>query len=261
MNENADIFIYSHIPFKPLVTNPVYKILTNNHSPGSSFGGTELPIYRDYVGDNISDKNLLFNEYSGFYWLYKNWKLKDYTGMIHYRRYFKFMNNVPDFNEIFKYVPIILNKRIELPCGNKEFYGLWHNIKDFNLMERIVKETFPKMAPGWDAMCEAKHIHPSSLFIMPKAVLEEYFEYIFTCLDIFNAEHKCFTREDWIIYVAEHEDEYTHREKGKHKYCHVVQQARAVGFIAERCLMAFLLNGGEKSLENNSLELEWSLWK
>ena len=95
MNENVDIFIYSHKPFKPLVDNPVYKILTNNHAEGKYFP-TELPIYRDYTGDNISDKNLLYNEYSGFYWLYKNWKLKDYTGMIHYRRYFKFLNDVPD---------------------------------------------------------------------------------------------------------------------------------------------------------------------
>lgn len=258
MNDNVDIFIYSHIPFQPIVTDPVYKVLTNNHADDSEFK-TNLPIYRDYTGDNISDKNLLFNEYSGFYWLYKNWDIKDYIGMIHYRRYYKFLDDVPDFNEIFKTKKIVLNKRVALPRGNKEFYGMWHNINDFNLMGEIVKSKYPNMEKGWDTMSKINYIHPSSLFIMPKDLYNEYCSYIFDCLNTFNEERKCFTREDWIVYVAEHEDEYIHKERGEHKYCHVIQQARAVGFIAERCLMAFLVNGGADSLENNSLELDWGL--
>lgn len=260
MNENVDIFVYSHKPFTPLVKDPVYKILTNCHASGEQFH-TSLPIYRDYIGENISDKNLMYNEYSGFYWLWKNWKLKDYIGMVHYRRYFSFLDDVPDINQIFSEKRIILNSRLELPSGNREFYQTWHNIKDFDLMGRIVKETFPDMVEGWDTMCETKHIHPSSLFIMPKDLYDEYCNFIFTCLGIFNAERKCFTREDWIVYVAENEKDYIRPGQEKYTYGHVIDQARAVGFLAERCLMAFLLKGGENCLENNSFEMKWGVWK
>ena len=77
-NNNVDIFVYSHKPFTPIVKNHVYKVLTNSHAESKEFN-TDLAIYRDYDGDNISDKNLMFNEYSGFYWLWKNYPLKDYV--------------------------------------------------------------------------------------------------------------------------------------------------------------------------------------
>ena len=55
-NNNVDIFVYSHKPFTPIVKNHVYKVLTNSHAESKEFN-TDLAIYRDYDGDNISDKN------------------------------------------------------------------------------------------------------------------------------------------------------------------------------------------------------------
>ena len=45
--EKLDIFIYSHIPFKPITDNHVFKVLTNSHEEASKFN-TDLAIYRDY---------------------------------------------------------------------------------------------------------------------------------------------------------------------------------------------------------------------
>jgi hypothetical protein len=67
-NHNVDIFIYSHIPFRPVTNNHVFKVLTNSTNMPLMFN-TDLAIYRDYTGDNISNSNLMFNEYSGFYWI------------------------------------------------------------------------------------------------------------------------------------------------------------------------------------------------
>ena len=234
--------------------------MTNNHCDDSEFH-TNLPIYRDYVGDNISDKNLIFNEYSGFYWLLNNWKLKDYTGMIHYRRYFNFMNDVPDINKIFKSYRIMLNEKFPLQYNgkektNKEFYEIWHNIDDFNLMEKIVKDMYPEYSEGWDVMSNSSHIYPSSLFIMPRNLLEEYLVFVFDCMDTFNDERNCHTKEEWIKYVSDNQDKYIRPE---HKYYDITMQSRATGYLAERCLAAFLMKGGKKSLENNSYQLKWQL--
>jgi len=266
MNENVDIFIYSHVPFKPKVANSVYKVLTNSHADDSEFK-TELPIYRDYVGDNISDKNLIFNEYAGFYWILHNWDLKDYVGMFHYRRYYNFYDEIPDIGKIFGYgFKVILNKAFPLQYKgvektNREFYKIWHNIDDFDLMEKIVKENYPQYADGWDAMSNATHIYPSSLFIMPKELFKTYINYAFDVMNKFNDARGCHTKEEWIQYVTEHEKDYVRPE---HPYYNIVMQSRATGYLVERCLAAFLMSGGENSLEKKSAQFEWSVinnWK
>lgn len=289
MNENLDIFIYSHIPFKPIVENPAYKILTNNHAPDEEFqrfptkydeiikenGFTikvplpnpnahrNLPIYRDYTGDNISDKNLMFNEYAGFYWLLHNWDIKDYIGMIHYRRYFNFLDDVPNVEKIFSYgIKAILNKRffLQYPPGgpfksNREFYKIWHNVDDFDLMGKIVKENYPQYADGWDKMSEANFIFPSSLFIMKKDMFKEYISYALDVMNKFNDARGCHTPEEWIAYVEAHKDEYV---RPQHRYYDVRMQARATGYLVERCLCAFLL-AGDDPLINHAVEYEWSV--
>ena len=260
MNKNVDIFIYSHKQFTPLVTNPIYKLLVNCTVEDSQFN-TKLPIYRDYVGDNISKQNLIFNEYSGFYWLWKNWQLKDYIGQIHYRRYFNFMDNVPDINKLFNKHKILLNERFPLsyggkPVNNRDFYEKWHNVEDFDLMENIVKDMYPEYAEGWDTMKESQHIYPSSLFIMPRDMFDEYMTFIFDCMDTFNDERGCHTREEWIKYVEDNHNKYIRPE---HPYYNVTMQARATGYLAERCLAAYLMNGKSKSLENNAYTLQWTL--
>lgn len=282
INNNVDIFIYSHVPFKPIVSNPVYKVLTNNHAPDEEFqiypglptgplcGVTynegykrNLPIYRDYTGDNISDKNLMFNEYAGFYWLLHNWDIKDYIGMIHYRRYFNFLDDVPNIEKIFSYgIKVILNKRffLQYPPGgpyksNREFYKIWHNVDDFDLMGKIVKENYPQYADGWDKMSNINYIFPSSLFIMPKELFKEYVSFAIDVMNKFNDARGCRTPEEWIAYVEAHKDEYV---RPQHKYYDVKMQSRAVGYLVERCLCAFLLAGNDPLIDH-SVEYEWSV--
>lgn len=271
MNENVDIFIYSHIPFKPIVSNPVYKVLTNNHAPDKEFmnnwgiPGRDLPIYRDYTGDNISDKNLMFNEYAGFYWILHNWEMKDYIGMFHYRRYYNFLDDVPNIDKIFSYgIRIILNKRFYLryplgpgaePKSNREFYKIWHNVDDFDLMGKIVKENYPQYADGWDRMSSADFIYPSSLFIMKKDMFIEYVSYALDVMNKFNDARGCHTPDEWISYVEEHKSEYV---RPQHRYYDVKMQARATGYLVERCLAAFLMSGNDP-LINHAAEYEWSV--
>ena len=264
MNENVDIFIYSHVPFRPIVSNPVYKVLTNNHAPDEDFN-TGLSIYRDYTGDNISANNLMFNEYAGFYWLLQNWDIKDYIGMIHYRRYFNFLDDVPNIDKIFSYgIKVILNKKFYLryplgpgaqPKSNREFYKIWHNVDDFDLMGKIVKENYPQYADGWDRMANVDFIYPSSLFIMKKDMFKEYLSYALDVMNKFNDARGCHTPEEWIAYVEAHKDEYV---RPQHTYYNVKMQARATGYLVERCLAAFLM-AGDDPLINHAAEYEWSV--
>ena len=59
-----------------------------------------LEWYKDNVGDNISDMNSFFNELTVFYWVWKNYPMKEYVGMCSYRRYFNFFDNIENYYEI-----------------------------------------------------------------------------------------------------------------------------------------------------------------
>lgn len=263
--ENLDIFIYSHIPFKPISENHIYKVLTNSHEEAKNFN-TDLAIYRDYNGYNISENNLMYNEYCGFYWIWKNYPMKKYVALNHYRRYYQCYNELPDFDEIFKKYKIILNERIqlrilspELPrfnelLTNREWYAYWHNIKDFELLETIIKDQFPQYADGFDRMANAKYCHGCNMFTMPKDIFIEYCEFVFPVLMAFRKERGFFKISDCIKYVEERKDEYI---KPKLTYYDVEKQARIVGYLAERVLGTFLHSGGENSLLKNSTEFKW----
>lgn len=264
MNENLDIFIYSHKPFKPAVTNKVYKVLTNTKEDID----TELEVYRDYVGDNIGDKNLMYNEYTGLYWLWKNYDLKDYVGLNHYRRYYSFMDDVPDIESRMKAFKLCLNRPIDLTLryanndsitlNNREWYKFWHNIEDFDIFCSMMRREFPEYKKGLKRMSEATYLYNSSMFIMPKDMYNEYCEYIFDVLDAFNEEVGLFTSEDYIKHVETNKDKYI---KDNLKYYDVNMQSRVIGYIAERALNTFILNGDKETLEDNALILDWKMIK
>lgn len=264
--ENLDIFIYSHIPFKPITDNHVFKVLTNSHEEASKFN-TDLAIYRDYTGVNISNNNVMYNEYSGFYWLWKNYPLKKYVGLNHYRRYYKNFNDLPDMDEIFSKHKIILNKAIPLRLGNglpeagkvlnnRDWYGYWHNIEDFKLAEQIINEKYPQYADGFKIMSESKSLNVSNMFTMSKDCFIEFCEFIFDFLMVFRKERNFFTVNDCVKYVENNQDKYI---KPYLDYYTIEKQSRIVGYIAERILSAYLWSGGEKSLMKNSVEFDWGM--
>lgn len=262
-NSNVDIFIYSHIPFHPIQNDHVFKVLTNSHAEAKEFN-TDLEIFRDYTGRNISKENLMYNEYAGFYWLWKNYELKDYVGLNHYRRVYNCYNELPDFNEIFKTKKIILNEAINLVgnpgtgrriYNNRDWYAEWHNVEDFDLLGEIIKSNYPQYADGFDKMSKVTFLHPSSLFTMPKDLFIEYCEFIFPCLQDIRDEMGFFTTEDCIAHVEKNKDKYI---KDRHELYDVRYQSRIIGYLAERALGSFLMSG-DNSLEDNAEIFKWSM--
>ena len=122
-------------------------------------------------------------------------------------------------------------------------------------MGSIVKENYPQYADGWDKMADANFIFPFSLFIMPKELFKEYMTYALDVMNKFNDARGCHTPEEWIAYVEAHKDEYV---RPQHKYYDVRMQARATGYLVERCLAAFLMAGNDPLL-NHAVEYEWSV--
>lgn len=262
MNENTDIFIYSHIPFKPYVKNTTYKVLT--HCTDNI--DTNLEVYRDFNGDNIGDKNLMYNEYTGYYWIWKNYDIKDNVGLIHYRRYFKWLDNLPDIDFLLTIFKMVISNPLPLKCpldgkimNNREWYGWWHNIEDYDILKSVFINKYPEYMDGFNKMENNTEICNSSMFIMPKDTFNEYCEFIFSVLDDYIKETGLYTVDDCIKHVENNEKKYMKTKENcgyDLPYYDVRIQSRIIGYIAERAMNAYILNGN-KSLMDNAIKEEW----
>lgn len=255
----VDMFIYSHKPFKTFINNKNYHILTNSHDTEESFD-TELDIFRDYNGsDNISNKNIMFNEYCGIYWIWKNFKIGDYIGLNHYNRYFDNWSEIDgeNINNILKGKEIGVSSPLYLKgFTNRQWYAIFHNVNDLDHAEDLVNRKYQWMEIGYERMKNNTYIHNSSMFIMPKKVFNDYCNFIFSFMNDYNHEMGFHTPEDCLEHVRNNNTLY----KKPFKYYDEIHQARITGYIAERMFNAYLLNG-DNTLEENSTFIPWSQYK
>ena len=197
MNENIDIFILSHKDFEPSVSDPIYKVmnLATEHTNGSN-----LLTYSDNTLDNISDMNFTYNEYTGIYWLWKNYQVKDYIGFNHYRRYYSFMDDVPDLNQYFKDgYDIIVNQPLIVNVANVyEQYAGSHNGNDLLQVFGIIKRLYPEYTNSVDFTHKCKKLYPCNMFLMSKSHFNAYCSFLFSVLDEFHIVNHLVTKQDYI---------------------------------------------------------------
>lgn len=126
----------------------------------------------DSEGDNISAKNPNFCELTCHYWAWKNLKSVDIVGLNHYRRYFDFTRNWPQFSADKRFVPtdnflkqdykfpnleeLLKKYDIILPIArhwrvsNTQQYANYHIAKDWEMLRQIIKERSPEYVPTFE---------------------------------------------------------------------------------------------------------------
>ena len=77
------IFVMTHKKFQQPKDKELYIPLHVGRKLGKNLG-----YMGDDTGDSISNRNPLYGELTGMYWLWKNYTDTDYIGICHYRRYF-----------------------------------------------------------------------------------------------------------------------------------------------------------------------------
>lgn len=177
--DNIDIFITAFKPFEEFVKNDIYKVVCVKDY---TYEG-KLKSYSDNVGDNISTMNDFFNELTVFYWVWKNYEMKDYVGMCSYRRYFDFFDDIDFIKYYLKDYDIIL------PLGtttnninNLEQYDTCHNINDLMLALTILLEKYPSYKDDVDFVLHTNELYANNMFIMKKEDYIKYCEFLFDIL-------------------------------------------------------------------------------
>jgi hypothetical protein len=259
------IFVCSHIPFrfpKRFERKSLYTVITNSFD---KFPPMDVDILKVNLMkcDYGPEQNKCLNEWRMINAIYRMKKLPDYIGICHYRRYYKGVElfDMDTLNEcgyrivlgnpvVYKYSPL----RQEM--STKDYYAYWHNVDDFNTLERVFKEMHPDLSYAFDEMKEAPYLYNSAMMIMRREDFIDLCEFIFPMYDKLMETYGFKNDEDAYDYVCEHRDKYV---KPNNLYYNEEMQSRLIAYLIERVTNVWLRIKREngKSLMEQAANVEW----
>ncbi|MCY1722117.1 DUF4422 domain-containing protein [Prolixibacteraceae bacterium Z1-6] len=218
---DCKIYIAFHREGKMIPNEGIY---TGLHV-GKSNSKLNLSMIDDASGDSISEKNEVYSELTGWYWIWKNQK-HDYVGTAHYRRYFmsspisflrtqqnvllyfiglkkkrhgllyvndpkKWQQNILEANDIehiMKEYDVILPVKKKFKYSVYEQYSKRHNRTDIELVRSIIQEKSPSYTEAFDSVFSSSEMYSFNMFIMPWPLFDKYMEWLFAIL--FDLEKK-----------------------------------------------------------------------
>lgn len=178
----------------------------------------DLGFTCDNDGENISEKNPFWSEYTVLYWGWKNQKNVCYSGLCHYRRYFDLDINEKNIDTLFAKKDILVIKPSSPMLSKRE---RMNNLARMTSFEDTVLflDTILYMYPQYNKEIMEYFFNsrlrvPFSMFIAKKEIFDQYCEFIFPVL--FEMEKR----------IKQHG--YT-------------RQKRAIGYFGEFSLGLFIL--------------------
>lgn len=243
--KDLDIFICAHKMFNKQVLNESYKILSvgkNNELYGDN-------IIRDDVGITCYDLSNFYSELSGYYWIWKNYNIKDYIGFCHYRRFFDFMDDIPNMDEIFKEYDIILPSKEHFGCSIYNQYKQSHNIDDLNEIIEILQNKEISV----DILLSDNSMYCFNMFIMKRELFYEYCEFIFGICQEYLQRHNIQNMEDIKKMMDENKEKYYKKFYPSNDFRY---QCRIGGFLAERLMNIWVRHKKLKVKEYNVITIE-----
>ena len=241
---NTNIFIVAHTDFSNNLTNQIYKILADD--PSQLKNKYNLQVFFAYKG-KLFKMRKSYAEMSKLYYvyeLYKNGTISSkYIGLNHYRRYFNFSNEIPDFDKIFESYDIILPDKRSFNMTLEEQYCSNHLCKILHEAINIIKDIKPEYYQTAIESINAKEGYFYNIFIMKKKDFFKYCEFIYDILFEFDRRHNLTSDEDIINYLESNFPKES-----------IPTQTRIQGFLSER-LSSIFFNHNFKRIKNVPLIL------
>lgn len=228
-DNNIDIFIGTYKSFEPKVTNQAYKVIYGKHDVDAC---GNLPMYQCVSDEDILDDRF-FSEIYMLKNLPKDLPLHDYVGFCHYRKYFNFLDNIPDIDDIFKDYDIILGNPLIFKCCVQKQYSLAHNIEDLELIGKIIKDNFHDYSKSYDEVVQGNILYPYNIFIMRK---EMFIKYITFITEVLN-EYIKIIGTDIDERINSNKEKYL---KSSYPNSTIDYQYRIGGYLAERLTNIFV---------------------
>ena len=226
MNENVDIFIFTHKDFEKQVSSDVYKVV-------------DARDFKDKYKIMGCLDDVALSELYSFFYIRENYELKDYVGVCAYRRYFTFLDDVPNINEIFKNYDAIVRAPLKLVITAREQYAYCHNVEDLDILGEVIKDKFDKYYNAYKSFVDGKFFIPCNMFIMKK---EDFIEYVDDMKEIMK-EYFWRIGIDMERRVIDNEKKYLKRMNPNNS---IAYQKRIIAFVFERFINIFILKKFKK---------------
>lgn len=236
MEKDLDIFVFSHKTPKILPKHDAYKVVCLEDDL-KNVNVSINPIICDSKNENILNLEHAYSEGARLHYIWKNVPLKKYIGTAHYRRYFDFMEKIPDLNEVFKEHDAILPKFNLGWDSIKEQYKNSHNIDDLNRVKDIIRRYYPDYYETTISTLNSPNLKPCNIFIMTSQMFNEYCEFVFGVLEKYNQEMGFKNDLDVFNHVLNNLDSYCKDKKGM--LYSAYYQSRIQAFLMERISTIF----------------------
>lgn len=151
----------------------------------------DLKYINDNTKENISVKNPYFCELTALYWGWKN-LTSDYIGLVHYRRYLGLKKKKDKIESVLtseqaknlceKYDIILPQKRKYYIESLWSHYAHTHDISHLEKTKNIIAKICPEYIPAFEKVMKRTWGHMFNMFIMKKALADEYCTWLFNIL-------------------------------------------------------------------------------
>ena len=226
------IFIMTHKDFINFRYNSAYTIVADDKSELKNKYNLDVIFATE---GKFYNKRRGYGELSKLYYIYQLYKKGEisskYIGLNHYRRYFEFTDNIPDFEGIFKKYDIILGNRVTLNPSVRKRYCVGHICKNFDDSLDIIKKIKPDYFDTAIEFAKNNKIYYYNMFIMKKEDFYKYCEFIFDILIEFDKKYNFKSDEDVLNYTSK----IFKNAKA------ALRQSRLQGFLSERLSNIFYI--------------------
>ena len=240
MNENVDIFVFADREFEKCPDNPCYKLVSAE--PIQNTHGLENVVI-DHNKWRLKDLEHAYSEGARIDYIRQNYKLKDYVGTAHYRRYFGFYNNIPNINDIFKDYDAILPSFNINNLSLFTQYSSVHNENDVFECIDIIRDRFPEYFNTAIKSFGEDLLYPCNIFIVKKETFLRWCDFVFGVLDELNTRRGYKSDSDVAKWVLGHKSDY-----GVDSPTDVWYQSRIHAFLMERLSTIFFRKEAENPL-------------
>lgn len=184
--KNLRIYVCTHVDFTPRVKDEVYEVVD-----ARQFNGDRCPngLHGSFYSELITYKYIAERE-----------ELPRYVGFCGYRKYYSFMDHVPDMDDLFSRYDAAAATPVRVKPNVREQYAACHNVKDLDIVTDIIRTYYTKLWPTYQKTLEQHDLYACNMFILRRedfiwlintvfGILDKYLEVVGLDIDGRLARH------------------------------------------------------------------------
>lgn len=142
---------------------------------------------RDDEGENISDKNPYYSELTALYWMWKNDKVSDIMGLVHYRRVFltegNYILETAKIPGLLEQADVILPEILTFDRGTVESQFLeQHHPEDLHELRKAIEKLYPDYLGDYEKVMSGKTTYCCNMMIAKAELVKDYAAWLFDIL-------------------------------------------------------------------------------